>query len=52
MTTKTQILHCVAIQPINDSYYNIDNEYIHNTVVDSQPLAKMLFPQKIEFSTI
>ncbi len=39
MTTKTQILHYAAIQPINNFYYNGDNEYIHNTGVDSQQLA-------------
>ncbi len=35
MTTKTQTFHCIAIQPINSFYYNGDNQYIHNTGVDS-----------------
>ncbi len=36
MTTKTQALHCVVFQPLNSSCCDRDNEYIHNTAVDSQ----------------
>ncbi len=36
MITKTQALHCVVIQPINNFCYDGDNEYIHNTGADSQ----------------
>ncbi len=42
MTTKTQAPHCAAIQSINNFYYNGDNEYIHNTGVDSQQLPASL----------
>ncbi len=35
MTTKTQDLHCIAIQSVNNFYYNGDSQYIHNTGVDS-----------------
>ncbi len=36
MTTTTQVLHCIVIQPLSSFYYDGDNEYIHNTGVDSR----------------
>ncbi len=36
MTTKPQTPHCVVTQPVNNLCYDRDNEYIHNTDVDSQ----------------
>ncbi len=42
MITKTQALHCIVIQPINNFFYDKDNEYIHNTAVGSQQLPASL----------